>query len=133
MTAEQLRAAFDAGFAAASVEADVRAAWLRIRLAGDPHAVALHAVESVHKDLRACRVPTHARELLGVAAVRSTLLPLYDLRVLCGVDASTAPAWAMRFGHALFAFDGFDGLIDDITHLPVVDLSKVARGAGKET
>ncbi len=78
-------------------------------------------------------MPTTAAELLGVIAVRGTIVPVYDLRVLLGIPPRGAPRWTVLAPStgpvAAFAFDGFDGHLR-ITTAPVVaaDTGRFLRG-----
>jgi chemotaxis signal transduction protein len=110
--ARELREVFDAGFAAAPpppepVHRDV----LCIRIAGEPFAIPLGDIASLHADLRIVALPARAPELLGVAALRSAVVPIYDASRAFGLPAADAPRWlvVLRGGRAGFAFDGYDG------------------------
>lgn len=126
----ELQAAFDRGFAEAlrgprAATTDL----LRVRLDGAPYVVRLSEVAALHVDLPICAVPTPARELLGVAAIRSALVPIYDLRALLGAPTTHAPRWCAVHTTVGFAFDGFDGLLRVETipnNVPVLDLGALA-------
>ncbi len=110
--AAELRAHFDREFAGLpSGDKLATFDYLRIRVAGDPFAVALSEVASFHADLRIASMPSPARELLGIAAVRAALVPMYDLRLAIGASAALPARWSIlvRGGRAGFSFDGFDG------------------------
>lgn len=110
----ELREAFDAGFAGAVRQSDPTLRdFLCIRVAGEPSAIALADVASLHADLRIVALPTRAPELLGVAAIRAAIVPIYDLGVAFGSASTGAIRWTVviRSGAAGFAFDGFDGYI----------------------
>jgi chemotaxis signal transduction protein len=108
--ASELRAAFDRGFAEAPVvEAGGGLELLRIELAGEPYAVALSAISSIHVDLRIVDVPATAPALLGVIALRGAILAVYDLRALLGLATARAPRWLVISNGVGFAFDGFTG------------------------
>lgn len=109
--ARELRQIFDRGFADAVVEKPTTFDYLKIRVGGEPFAVALPEVAALHADLRIASMPSPAHELLGIAAVRTALVPIYDLRRAIGSSATLPPRWTILVagGTAGFAFDGFDG------------------------
>jgi chemotaxis signal transduction protein len=110
--ATALRAQFDRAFAdPPRATAPATRDYLRIRIDGEPHALVLTEIASLHTDLHVVRVPTPAPELLGVAAVRAALVPIYDLRVALGASATAVARWVVLVRGATvgFAFDGFDG------------------------
>jgi purine-binding chemotaxis protein CheW len=75
---------------------------LVFRVGEERFAVALSAVREVVDSPAVSRVPDAAPSLLGVALVRGELIPLYDARVILGVDAATAAPGAAL----LFSTDG---------------------------
>jgi chemotaxis signal transduction protein len=119
--AGELRDAFDRGFAAALPPPEpVHSDFVCIRVGGEPFAVPLADIASLHADLRIVALPTRATELLGVAAIRAAIVPIYDLRVAFGMSDSGTPRWTvlLRGGRAGFAFEGHDGYarIPDAAH-----------------
>ena len=108
----ELRSAFDGEFAAAprAPEHALRDV-LCIRVGGQPCAIRLDDIASLHAELRIVALPTRAPELLGAAAIRATVVPIYDLATVLAVPRSAAQRWAVvhRAGRAGFAFDGYDG------------------------
>jgi chemotaxis signal transduction protein len=116
--ADELREAFDRGFAEAP--AGERAAaleLLRIELAGEPHAIALADITSIHVDSRITSVPATDAALIGVIAVRGAIVPVYDLRALLGLATTRAARWVVIAKGLAFAFDAFVG------HVAVAELS----------
>lgn len=112
--AAELRAAFDADFAAALPPPQpAHSDLLRIRIAGQPFAIPLADIASLHADLRVVALPTRAAELLGVAALRAAVVPIYDAGTALGLPGSGAPRWTvlLRSGLAGFAFEGYDGYV----------------------
>jgi len=110
--ATALRAQFDRAFAdPPRPTAPATDDYLLIRIDGEPHAIALNEIASLHADLHVVLVPTHTPELVGVAAVRAALVPVYDLRLALGASATTVVRWVVlvRAATVGFAFDGFDG------------------------
>ena len=129
--AAELRAAFDASFAAPPVPPPPRMVdVLRVRAGGIAYTLALAQVASLHADLRIVAVPSPARELLGVVAVRGTVVPIYDLASALGATANpAAPRWIAiaRGGAVGFAFDGFDGYARVSPALATIDLVTLLR------
>ncbi len=114
--ADDLREAFDRGFAAAPATArPPQHELLRIELAGEPHVIPLAAIDSIHVDLPIVPVPATSTTLLGVIAVRGAIVPVYDLRGLLGLATARPPRWLAIAGTSAYAFDGFEG------HLAVTD------------
>jgi chemotaxis signal transduction protein len=108
----ELRDAFDRGFAAAARPPEpAHSDFLCIRVGGEPSAIPLGDIASLHVDLRVVAVPTHAPELLGVAAIRAAVVPIYALSAAFGIPGTGVPRWTVlvRGGSAGFAFAGFDG------------------------
>lgn len=110
--ADELRDAFDGEFAAAPRPPDpAHRDALCIRLAGEPYAIGLGDIASLHAELRIVALPARAPELLGVAAIRAAVLPIYDLAVALGMSGATTRRWIVvhRAGTAGFAFERYDG------------------------
>jgi purine-binding chemotaxis protein CheW len=111
--AAELRLAFDRSFAEAPRAEPVRLEdLLAFRVAGDPYAVRLADTRGLFADRKIVRLPSPARELLGVAGFRGAVVPVYDLRALLGYPAAEAPRWLFLAAHASavgLAFDRFDG------------------------
>jgi chemotaxis signal transduction protein len=128
--AAELRDAFDRAFA--EPPAGPRPAYrelLRVRLAGEPFALALAEIAAIHVDLEVVAMPATAHELLGVIAVRAQIVPVYDLRAVVGAPRELAPRWLViaRDAPAAFAFDGFDGLVR-VVDAPVASSAQFASG-----
>jgi purine-binding chemotaxis protein CheW len=103
---------FDHSFAAAlPPPAPPHLDFLCIRIGGEPSAVALGDIASLHADLRIIALPSRAPELLGVASVRAAIVPIYDLGAAVGAQAAAAPRWTVLLnGRAAgFAFEAYDG------------------------
>jgi purine-binding chemotaxis protein CheW len=111
-SAARLKAAFDATFAAPIEESRAESIdLLALRLAGDPFAVRLRETAGLFADHKITAVPSPLPELRGLAGVRGTLLPVYDLAALLGYPLTERPRWllAARGAPVCFAFDVFDG------------------------
>ena len=123
-----LRAAFDRSFAEPRApDRPPTHDFLLVRVGGEPYALALAEVASLHADVSVMPVPSPAPELLGIASIRSMLAPIYDLRVAIHVPTTGAPRWSVmvRDATAGFAFDGFDG------HARSVDRGAAIGDAGR--
>jgi len=110
--ADELRDAFDGGFAAPPSAPDTGYGdVLCVRVGGEPYAIRLGDIASLHARLRIIGVPTAAPELIGVAAIRSAVVPIYDLAIALGMPGAAATPWIAvhRDGTAGFAFEGFEG------------------------
>lgn len=108
--ASELRDAFDRGFAAApAIDRGTGHQLLRIELAGEPYALVLAELSSLHVDLEIVPVPARTPALLGVIALRGAIVPAYDLRRLLGLAATRPPRWFVVVGASAFAFDQFTG------------------------
>lgn len=119
---DDLRQQFDRGFAEPPApDKPATFDYLRIRVGGEPFAVALAEVSSFHTDLRVAPMPSPVRALLGIAAVRAALVPIYDLRLTIGASTSLPARWSIlvRSGLGGFSFDGFDGHARTITRIAV--------------
>ena len=84
---------------------------LRIRLAGDPWAVALTDIAGLHSGKQVTPIPTRAPALIGLAGFRGVLTAVYDLPALIGLAPLGAPRWLMvATGRPIaFAFAELDG------------------------
>lgn len=123
--AEQMRAAFDRGFAEPPPgEAEPSAKHLGIRVAGRPYAVALTEIGAVFADRKIAPLPSSASELLGVAGLRGDIVPVFSLAAMLGLGGE-AGRWLVLAagGRAGFAFDALDGQLD-------IPLSAIAPTAG---
>jgi chemotaxis signal transduction protein len=111
-TARTLRQAFDRSFAA-PVDAGTSATFdfLSIRVAGDPYALRLSELASLHVDRTVVRAPTLLAELRGMAAFRGVLAPVYDLGALLGYREQANARWLVLVQHPspiALAFESFD-------------------------
>jgi chemotaxis signal transduction protein len=108
----ELRDMFDQSFAAAALAPEAaHTDFVCIRVGGEPAAIALGDITSLHADLRVVALPTPAPVLLGVAAVRAAVVPIYDLCAALGGGATGQARWIVlvRGGSVGFAVQGFDG------------------------
>ena len=110
--ASELRDDFDRGFAAALRPAETgHSDVLCVRIGGEPFAIRLADIASLHARLRIVALPTGARELIGAAAIRAAIVPIYDLAAALGVPRIHEAPWVVvhRDGAAGFAFEVYEG------------------------
>ncbi len=140
-----MRAAFDAAFAEESREvAGDHEDFLTVRARGERLAIRLREVASLHADLRVTPLPSEDPRVVGVAAIRSRVVAVFDLGALLGAAAAgAAPArlrWAalVRDRDSAVAFETLEGHVrqpagsaaDEIVELegariPVLALSRL--------
>lgn len=113
-SAAALRLAFDRAFALAP-DANVvtHDGLLAIRIGATPYLVRLAEVSGLFADKKVTGLPSPIRELLGIAGLRGTVLPVYDLGMMLGYTKAAAPRWLLVAAAAPIglAFDGFDGYV----------------------
>jgi chemotaxis signal transduction protein len=95
-----LRRAFDAGFAEPrSAVEQARDEYLAVRVCGDPFLIGLVECAGLARPSRIVPVPTRAHGLVGIAAIRGNVVPVFGLGALLGYDASReAPEWLVLCG-----------------------------------
>jgi chemotaxis signal transduction protein len=110
-----LRRSFDAAFSDATrVETAGLEDLLAIGLGQRRYALRRTDVSALVADKAVTRLPGAPPALLGIAGFRGQIIPVYDLRVLLGEDATTQPRWLVlgvtepRYG---LAFDQFEGYL----------------------
>lgn len=110
-----LREEFDQSFAhAPRVSNAASENLLAIHLGGVAHAIRIAQIGGLYVDRHIMPLPTPASELLGVAAFRGQLAPVYDLAAMLGYARHTTSRWLvlLRFQDPVaFTFDGFDAHI----------------------
>lgn len=114
-TAAALRHAFDQSFAEVrGTEAETLQSLLAIRIGGDPYAVRLWEVASLHTDRKVVPLPSRDPDLLGLVGFRGAMAPVYDLRTLFGYPGGPAARWLLvvRTPNLVgLAFDRFEAHI----------------------
>lgn len=96
-TVAQLKAAFDASFAAPlTTRAEAREELLALRVGGRAAAVRIRHVAEVHACPPLTSLPSDNPALAGLAAVRGALVAVYDLGILAAFDEQVR-----RSGHIL--------------------------------
>jgi purine-binding chemotaxis protein CheW len=93
--AATLREEFDRSFAVAPQPPEALTAFLAIQIGGDPYALRLRDVESLHRDRKVVRLlQRRDPQFLGLSSFRGTLAPVYDLRALLGRPSDgRSPRW----------------------------------------
>jgi purine-binding chemotaxis protein CheW len=117
-----LRAAFDQSFAEpVAGERPEQLDFLAVRIAGDPYALRLSEIQSLHASRSVVMAPSELPELLGIAGFRGVLTPVYDLARVLGYGAEPAAKWLVVVQHArpvAFAFAAFEAHLR-VTHKSV--------------
>ena len=117
---EELRRAFDRGFAvpAAASEAAGAESYLALRAAGERVAVRLTEVRGLQAGRKITPLPSRLGELLGLAGIRGKCVPVYSAAALLGCGTASRQArWIVLCAGRLdaellaLAFDGFDGYL----------------------
>jgi len=111
-SAASLRGAFDASFAVCQTfDAPVLEDLLAIQVAAHPYAMRLSEIASIYLDRKFVQVASHIPELLGVAAFRGVLAPVFELRSLLGYPHGPTPRWVVltrTSAPVALAFDLFE-------------------------
>lgn len=114
--AAELRAEFDASFAAAPAERTGVVALLAIRVGSTPFALRLLEASGIMTVRQVVPVPSRRPELLGVVGLRGDVVPVYGLaRLVLRGDETEAPRWMVLAGtpdhqeRVAFAFGAFEG------------------------
>jgi purine-binding chemotaxis protein CheW len=95
LDASALRHAFDQSFAApiASVERADFVDLLAITVGGHGYVLALSELSGVHGGRKVVSIPSPLPELLGVAAFRGSVVPVYDLAAVLGHRSTAETPW----------------------------------------
>lgn len=114
--AQILRREFDASFIAMPrLHGGTQQAFLAIATGATGWALRLDDLAGIHRARHVTPLPGAPRDLLGIANLRGTVIPVYDLRALLSVDGGDAtPAWIAVTAPPLqlgLAFDRFDGYV----------------------
>ena len=111
--ARELASAFDRSFALARPPAPPPLLdFLAVRIGGEPYAIALADIAQLVAAGRITPLPGAPAVCLGVAGLRASATPVYDLRALLGyrADAPLGSWLAVIAGApAALAFDGIEG------------------------
>lgn len=108
-----MRGAFDESFAAPlQLEEEALERLLLIRVAGEAFAIRNVQIARLARMEKLLRVPSRLPELMGIAGIRSTLVAVFDLASLLGLDSGAASGWlALTPGETpvALAFQHVDG------------------------
>lgn len=140
-TAHELASEFDGAFALAHAAPAALADLVTIGIAEDRFALRLAEVAGVFVDRPITKVPSRRADLLGLAAFRGTVVPVFDLATRVGYTRAHAPRWLVLAAAApvAFAFERFDGhvrvlaaaIADVVTldghSIPTLDIASIAR------
>ena len=89
-----LRQSFDVTFARpASSTVDATVDLLAIRVGGDAYALRLSEIAGLHVGLHVVALPNPAPHLVGIAAIRGVMAPIYDLAGLLGYPPAASCRW----------------------------------------
>jgi purine-binding chemotaxis protein CheW len=131
--AAAFRAAFDDGFAAAPVTADIAAERLLVvSVEGERLLIRLADITGLFADRRIVAVPRTKPALLGITGLRGAILPVFALGVALGYPPpQLRPRWLVTAAARplAFAFDRFDGHVE-ISRAAIVP--RRAEGAIRE-
>ena len=93
-TATALRRLFDASFAAPAASMSQRLEdLLAIRVGADPYALRTSEIAGLHVGVKIVPVPSPVAQLLGIAAIRGMMAPIYDLAALLRYPPAANPRW----------------------------------------
>ena len=111
-----LRQAFDRSFALPPSQASQEVEdLLTIRVAGDPYAILLRDIAGMVTGPRVVPVPAVTPDLLGLAGIRSGIVPVFGLASILGYSpAPGSPRWMILCGAEepiALAFSDFDGYL----------------------
>lgn len=110
------REAFDQSFAAApNATVETFEDLLAIRIAGSAYALRVREISGLAVSRKIVPLPSRRPELLGVAGIRGSLVPVYSLGALLGhgVHSKLAPWLALAGASDLLAlgFEEFEGFV----------------------
>lgn len=121
----ELRRAFDQTFAARPAEASRgHVDLLALRVGGDPYVVFLRDVSGILRAPRIASVPGAPADVIGVAGVRGSVVPVFALASLLGQTVQEPPRWLLTcdidepLAFAVAAIDGYLQLPDSRLHTP---------------
>jgi chemotaxis signal transduction protein len=109
--AAALRDAFDRSFAdPARPDMALQEDFLAIRIDREAFALRLSEIAGLHADKKVAWVPGGVPALLGIAAFRGAILPVFSLALLLGHAAKPSPRWLAIAATApvALAFDAFE-------------------------
>jgi purine-binding chemotaxis protein CheW len=109
-TADNLRRMFDREFALPlGAERESQIDLLAVRIGGQPYAVRLSEISGVFAARPSVGAPSSVPSFIGLAGVRGSIVPVFDLAILLGYAQSSAPRWLVLVAQMGFAFDVMEG------------------------
>jgi chemotaxis signal transduction protein len=131
-TADELRQAFDRSFALArdtGTDTAIVRNLLAVRVGAHSYALRTAEVSGLFVDKKITWLPSPVSELLGIAGLRGSVLPVYDLGMLLGCPRSAAPRWLLVTAASPvgLAFDGLDGFLSVRPEAIVPDVRPESR------
>jgi chemotaxis signal transduction protein len=109
--AAALHAAFAQSFAEpARTEGSAKEDFLAVRMGDDVFAIRLREIAELHIREKVTRMPGGEPALIGIAAFRGAIRPVYSLATLLGIPSKPAPRWLIIAAAApvALAFDAFE-------------------------
>jgi chemotaxis signal transduction protein len=139
-TAADIRNAFDRAFAEppSSQALERIENLLAIRVAGHPYAIRVGEMTGLVNNRKILALPSPISELLGVAGIRGTLVPVYSMAALLGYnrELDQTARWIALCGAeeiAGLAFSDFESYLRvPLSHVYAADNKHMARGHIKE-
>lgn len=127
----ELRRSFDQTFALLPrTELKTMEGFIGVRVAGDPYALGVRELGHLSAHQRIVPLPSESPELLGLAGIRGTIVPVYSLARMLGYDASErSHRWLVTCGtrsEMALAFETFEGYLR-------VPASGISHVDGKES
>ena len=109
----QLRSAFDESFAAPAASREHHESVIQVRVGSEVFAIRTGHITGLVKSRKVVPLPSRIPELLGLAALRGSLIPVYDLAALLGIPPGVnGSSWLILVPGDTpigLAFDGFEG------------------------
>lgn len=112
----ELRNAFDESFAAALPETSAeRISLVAIRAAGERLALPANQITGIVRPRRIAVFPSRIAESIGLAGIRGTLVPVFSLAALLGLEPRNREAAWLALAHPeapiALAFEDFEGQV----------------------
>lgn len=125
---ERLREEFDAAFSVEVREPEEQVDLLAIRIGARPFAVRLTEIAAFARMPRIVPAPSVLPEVLGLAAVRGVVLPVYALGAILEIECTNDPEWLIVTGSPALAL-GFEAH-DAYARLPAASVARASRTEG---
>jgi chemotaxis signal transduction protein len=138
LTADELRRAFDAAFAARPAERDEEIErFVALKIRRHAYAVPVHDMTGFAAARKVVPLPSPIPEMLGLAGLRGALVPVYSLAALLGYPLDEAPLrWFILCGGAdkvALGFVDLDGYLElPRSQIRIVDVPDVEQARAGE-